>query len=104
GVGMNKTEKYGEEFMELIRKFKSVAKPKKTPTIQDTFEMYKEGLSPVEIAKRRDLQITTIYSHLSQLYTEGKEVELEKLVAKAVVDKVRDAFNELDRAITLKPI
>lgn len=101
---MNKTERYGAEFMELIRKFKTVAKPKKTPTIEDTFLLYKEGLSPVEIAKKRDLQITTIYSHLSQLYTEGKEVELEKLVSKAVVDKVRVAFNELDRAITLKPI
>lgn len=104
GVGMNKMEQYGEEFMEVIRKFKTVVKPKKTPTILDTFVMYKEGLSPEEIATKRDLQITTIYSHLSQLYAEGKEVELEKLVAKAVVDKVRAAFNELDRAIALKPI
>ncbi|MFT6848470.1 MAG: ATP-dependent DNA helicase RecQ, partial [Cryomorphaceae bacterium] len=29
GVGMNKMEKYGEEFMEVIRKFKTLAKPKK---------------------------------------------------------------------------
>jgi len=50
------------------------------------------------------LQITTIYSHLSQLYAEGSDVDLEKLVSKAVVDKVRVAFNELDREIALKPI
>ena len=104
GVGMNKMEQYGEEFMEVIRKFKTLAKPKKTPTILDTFVMYKEGLTPEEIAAKRDLQITTIYSHLSQLYAEGREVELEKLVSKVVVDKVRVAFNQLDRAIALKPI
>ncbi len=104
GVGMNKMEQYGEEFMEVISKFKTVAKSKKTPTILDTFVMYKEGLSPEEIATKRDLQITTVYSHLSQLYAEGREVELEKLVSNAVVDKVRVAFNELDRALALKPI
>jgi ATP-dependent DNA helicase RecQ len=104
GVGMNKTDQYGEEFMAVIRKYKSVAKPKTTPTTLETFVLYKEGLNPEEIAAKRDLQVTTIYSHLSQLYTEGKDVELEKLVEKSVVDKVRVAFNELDREITLKPI
>ncbi|MDP5106238.1 MAG: DNA helicase RecQ [Polaribacter sp.] len=104
GVGMNKMEKYGEEFMNVIRKFKNVAKPKKITTIQKTFNLYKEGLNPAEIAEERSLSITTIFSHLSQLYMEGKEVDLEKLVSKEVVDKVRIAFNELERKIELKPI
>ncbi|MFT4855945.1 MAG: ATP-dependent DNA helicase RecQ [Algoriphagus sp.] len=104
GVGMNKTDQYGDDFMEVIRKFKSVTKPTKIPTTLETFVLYKDGLSPEEIAAKRDLQITTIYSHLSQLYAEGKDVELEKLVEKAVVDKVRIAFNDLDREIALKPI
>ncbi|MFB0924611.1 MAG: helix-turn-helix domain-containing protein, partial [Vicingaceae bacterium] len=104
GVGMNKMEKYGEEFMGVIRKFKSVAKPKKVQTTLETYVMYKEGLKPEEIAVKRGLQTTTIYSHLSQLYMEGKDVELDRLVEKVVVDKVRVAFNELDREIALKPI
>jgi ATP-dependent DNA helicase RecQ len=104
GVGMNKTDQYGEEFMQVIRQFKAVAKPKKIPTALETFVLYKEGLNPEEIAAKRALQLTTIYSHLSQLYTEGKDIELEKLVAKAVVDKVRVVFNELNREIALKPI
>jgi ATP-dependent DNA helicase RecQ len=90
--------------MAVIRKFKAVAKPKTTPTTMETFVLYKEGLNPAEIAAKRALQLTTIYSHLSQLYTEGKDIELEKLVAKAVVDKVRVVFNELNREIALKPI
>ena len=104
GVGMNKMEKYGDEFMNVIRKFKSVAKPRKVSTIQKTFDLFKEGLKPAEIAEKRNLSITTIFSHLSQLYMEGKEVELEKLVDAKVVDKVRIAFDELERKIELKPI
>ncbi|OAD43119.1 DNA helicase RecQ [Polaribacter atrinae] len=104
GVGMNKMEKYGEEFMNVIRKFKKVAKPRKISTIQKTFDLFKEGLKPKAIAEKRNLSITTIFSHLSQLYMEGKEVNLEELVDREVVDKVRVAFNDLERKIELKPI
>jgi ATP-dependent DNA helicase RecQ len=104
GVGMNKMEKYGAEFMSVIRKFKSVAKPRKITTIQKTLNLYKENLSPTEIAEKRSLSITTIFSHLSQLYMEGKEIELEKYVKTETIDKVRIAFNQLDRKIELKPI
>ena len=104
GVGMNKMEKYGEEFMNVIRKFKNIAKPRKTSTTQKTFNLYKEGLHPTEIAEKRSLSMTTIFSHLSQLYTEGKQVELEKYVSKEIIDKVRVAFNNLNQKIELKPI
>ncbi|TXD53301.1 MULTISPECIES: DNA helicase RecQ [unclassified Polaribacter] len=104
GVGMNKMEKYGAEFMTVIRKFKSVAKPRKISTTQKTFNFYKDGLHPTEIAKKRSLSITTIFSHLSQLYYEGKEIELEKYVSKETLNNVRIAFNHFDRKIELKPI
>ncbi|ARV16474.1 DNA helicase RecQ [Polaribacter sp. SA4-12] len=104
GVGMNKMEKYGEEFMNVIRKFKSVSKPRKIATTVTTFELYKEGLNPTEIAEKRNLSITTIFSHLSQLYSEGKKVDLEQYISTETINKVREAFNTLGRKIELKPI
>lgn len=104
GVGMNKMEKYGEEFMNVIRKFKRVAKPRKIATTVTTFELYKEGLNPTEIAEKRNLSITTIFSHLSQLYSEGKKVDLEQYISTETINKVREAFNTLGRKIELKPI
>jgi ATP-dependent DNA helicase RecQ len=68
--------------MNVIRRFKNVAKPRKTPTTLKTFDLYKEGLSPSEIAQERSLSITTIFSHLSQLYSEGKKIGIEKYVTK----------------------
>ena len=104
GVGMNKMEKYGTEFMDVIRKFKAVAKPRKVPTTNKTFSYYKEGLSPAEIAEKRSLSITTIFSHLSQLYSEGKDIDLEKYVTKETLDKVRVVFNQFNQKNELKPI
>jgi ATP-dependent DNA helicase RecQ len=104
GVGMTKMEKYGEEFMDIIRKFKTVSKPRKTATTVKTFSLYKEGLNPKEIAEKRDLSMTTVFSHLSQLYSEGKAVNLEQYVTQETVDKVRIIFNQLGRKIELKPI
>ena len=90
--------------MNVIRKFKSAAKPRKIPTTKLTFDLYKENLTPKEIAEKRNLSITTIFSHLSQLYTEGKDIELEKYVTKETIDKVRIVFNQFNQKIELKPI
>jgi ATP-dependent DNA helicase RecQ len=46
GVGINKMEKYGEEFMNVIRKFKGPTKLKKTITTQETYALSKKKLSP----------------------------------------------------------
>lgn len=114
GVGVHKMDKYGVDFIEVIAKYKStdetsehiesVARPKKVHTTQITLEMYQEGLSPEEIAVKRNLKITTIQSHLAQLFADGKPVQLEKMVEKEVIEKVRDAFYALDRPEEMKPI
>ena len=104
GVGMNKMEKYGEEFMSVIRKFKGATKPARINTTLETYILYQKGLHPKEIAEKRNVSITTIFSHLSQLYTEGKEVQLETFVTKETIDTVRIAFNQLNRKVELKPI
>jgi ATP-dependent DNA helicase RecQ len=66
--------------------------------------LVQKGLHPKEIAEKRKVAITTIFSHLSQLYTEGKKVELETYVTKETIDTVRIAFNQLNRKVELKPI
>ncbi|WP_405562842.1 DNA helicase RecQ [Polaribacter sp. Asnod6-C07] len=104
GVGINKMEKYGEDFMQIIRQFKNVEKPRKTPTTQKTLDLYKQGLNPKEIAEKRELSVTTIFSHLSQLYTEGKNIDLKKYVTQDIIDKVKTVFNQFNQKMELKPI
>ncbi|WP_299012181.1 DNA helicase RecQ [uncultured Polaribacter sp.] len=104
GVGTNKMEKYGDDFMAVIRKYKNVAKPRKQSTTLKTFELYNKGLAPIAIAQERNLSITTVFSHLSQLYTEGKNINLAQYVTKEIIEKVRVVFNQFNRKIELKPI
>lgn len=104
GVGMNKMEEYGEEFMDVIRNHESKPKAAKVSTKIETYNLYKEGLSPTAISEKRGLQLMTIFSHLSQLYSEGKDVDLAKFISPKVLEKVKKAFEENDRKFELKPI
>lgn len=105
GVGMQKFESFGEEFMETIKKFKENNKPTvKKHTSEVTFELYQEGFSPEEISTKRGLQITTIYSHLSTLYEKGKEVNLKQFISNEEVEKIKPAYEKLGKEELLKPI
>ena len=104
GVGMNKMDQFGEEFMEVIRKYKAKAKPMKIPTTMVTFDLYKEGLTPEQIAEKRGIQLMTVFSHLSQLFSEGKEINLAQFVEAGIIENVKDAFEKNERKFELKPI
>jgi ATP-dependent DNA helicase RecQ len=105
GVGQRKLEVYGDEFIAEITKFMSEKKlkPKKKDTNLITFDLYNEGLSIDEIAIKRNLKATTIFSHLAKLYSDGKAIDIYKFVTKEEVDKVRTAFTELSNPQALKP-
>ena len=65
--------------------------------------MYKEGLSIDEIAERRNLKSTTIYSHIAKLYSEGKAIDIYDFVSKPEVESVKTAQQELKSPDGLKP-
>ena len=56
-------------------------------TVYYTYQLLEEGLSPAEIAQRRGLVESTIYSHLAQLIAEGA-VPLARLVPEEVRQQV----------------
>ena len=106
GVGQRKLEVYGDEFIGEIISFmgeKTEKKKKKGDTYQVTFELYKEGLSIDEIAEKRNLSPTTIFSHLAKLYADGKDINIYDFVTSDEVEQVRKAKEALESPATLKP-
>ncbi len=105
GVGQRKLDVYGDEFIAEIISFMDGKTPKKKKgdTYKITFELYKEGLSIDEIAKKRNLSPTTIFSHLAKLYADGKDINIYNFVSKEEVDQLRKAKEALDSPTTLKP-
>lgn len=103
GVGQRKLEVYGTEFMEEIKTFLNEKKKTKKDTTLETFKLYKEGLTVDEIAENRGLKPTTIFSHLSKLYLEGKDVSLDEFIEADVLALVANAKKVLKNETALKP-
>ena len=107
GIGQTKLNKYGHTIIELIKKYivdNQSTSAKKGATHLITYELYKEGLSPKEIAEKRDMQETTVFSHLAQLYNHGKDVDLAQYVSKPKLDTIKMAWLELGKPETLKEL
>ncbi|CAM1342120.1 DNA helicase RecQ [Tenacibaculum aestuarii] len=103
GVGQRKLEVYGAEFMEEIKTFLNEKKKTKKDTTLETFKLYKEGLTVDEIAESRGLKPATIFSHLSKLYLEGKDVSLDEFIEADVLALVANAKKVLKNETALKP-
>lgn len=104
GVSEFKLAKYGDAFLRVIRAFVRKGMAKVKDTFEFTYALYKQGLTPEEIATQRALSAATVYSHLAQLYINGAEIVLETFVNQeelALVKKAMDATGETEK---LKPI
>lgn len=106
GVGRQKMQNYGYRFIKEIIKFSKEKREKKGrkkgSSYKATFELYQEGLSVEEIAKKRNLALTTVFSHLAKLYETGENIDLHRFVSKKELNAVEKAKSELEGPGTLK--
>lgn len=103
GVGQRKLAVYGDEFLEEIKSFLNEKRKTKKDTTLETFKLYQQGHSVQEIGELRGLKTTTIFSHLSKLYLEGKDVSLDEFVTPAILKRVANAKKVLKNETALKP-
>jgi ATP-dependent DNA helicase RecQ len=107
GVGRKKMQDYGYQFIKEIIAFSKKKRgtkksKKKSNTYKETQDLFQEGLSVEEIAQKRGLASTTIYSHLAKLYSDGEILGLKRLIAHEDLESVKKAKQELDDPETLK--
>lgn len=102
GVGEQKMRSYGDDFLAVIKQIKGGVK--KASTYELTLELFKLGLSPAEIATKRAVKETTIYSHLAKLMEVGKIEDLTHLVAADEIDLVKEAVQKTGESVLLKPL
>ena len=108
GIGEYKAEKYGKYFTDEIAKFikeKSAEGAKiKGSTYLITYDMFRKGMSVEDIAKERNLQTATIFSHLANSYTNGKEVDIKRLITGDELAEIIQAVKEKGTEEGMKPI
>lgn len=83
-----------------------VAKPRKHEmgdTVEITWDLYQQGMTPRQIAKERMLTEQTIYNHIAQLIGQGR-IELDKFVSSDHARRIRAAISEVGDTSRLSPI
>lgn len=103
GVSEVKLRKYGEDFVELIRK-EIGKKREKGDTYLLTLECLRKGMSIEEISEIRKLQSTTVYSHIAHLVQIDLFNDWQEYVDREDVRKVKYLFDERGGSTELKPI
>lgn len=108
GIGKKKLAAYGGILLEMISDYsnrnnlglsidtsepKEVEKAPKTDTKQVSFDMYKAGKSPEEIAEERNFAVTTILSHLSAFVKTG-QLDVDQFLTKDKIDLISEYFTE----------
>jgi ATP-dependent DNA helicase RecQ len=93
---------YGQSFLTEINAYINQSKRGENDTFSSSYNLYKEGLSVEEIAKKRELQPTTIISHLCKKYLEGKPVDLHQFVSVEEINQVKRAKEILENPAELK--
>ncbi|MDR4499548.1 MAG: DNA helicase RecQ [Candidatus Scalindua sp.] len=114
GVGDVKLQRYGADFISVIRRYLNenpgISIPDKQPspvtvneiplkrtgnTIEKTYKLFKQGLSVKEIAEIRNLAISTISGHMETLIRGGRDVEIDRLIDPARRESIEKLFRKL---------
>ncbi len=106
GMGKLRIQKYGKVLLDLVCTFlennevtwteEKVTKPGKKlkiPTKEVTFQLFKEGLSAVEISKKRGLALGTIQTHLTHFVATG-DIDIASLIAKGKLLSLQTALEK----------
>ena len=64
-------------------------------TYELTYSLFKQGNSLEQIAKNRNLTISTISAHLERLIKEGRDIDINKLVAQEKQELIQELFYSL---------
>jgi ATP-dependent DNA helicase RecQ len=117
GVGSHKLAQYGEKFIAEIRTYRQEqGLPEKKEKIESkplsnspsytelqTLQLHQQGLSITEIAKQRDIRITTVIRHLSDLIEKNQQIDFNLLVPPEKQLKILQVLETLGD-ISLTPI
>jgi ATP-dependent DNA helicase RecQ len=121
GIGTRQLENYGQIFLNVLHGnalqyndtlIKAITPVNSENTMlsesaQITFEAFQKGQNPFEIAQQRQLNLSTIYFHLSQVIEQGKlelrqVIKLKEEEIHEIEDKLLEKSTEEQQ--TLKPV
>lgn len=108
GVGQQKVTKYGNRFIkEIIGFVKEKAEQgekMKGATHLVTLSLLEEGVSAEEVAKKRNLNIVTIYSHIATLFEQGRKISIRDYITEREETTILKGIKAIGITDQLKPL
>ncbi len=107
GIGKAKLEQYGNEVLAIIQDFVSADDNSirvKGKTYLETFLLYKKGYTPEAIANERNIQLTTVFSHIAHLYIKGEDIDIKKYISDDEIKEVEVAWERAGKEMALATI
>lgn len=116
GVGDKKLEKYGNAFLDEIKRYLSknpgiqipypqsndnragvrrLREKKIGETVEETYRLLRQGLSIEEIAGERNLAPSTIAAHVERLIQKGSDIDIDRLIEPAKRQRIEKQFLNL---------
>src|SRR5665811_349851 len=103
GVGEAKLEKYATAFLKEINGHKRTLESKEVPTHELSLNLFNEGVSVAEIAKKRGIADSTVYSHFLKMSEQGNSIDLKQFISDQEIGNLRKAQSELEEPEGLRP-
>jgi ATP-dependent DNA helicase RecQ len=75
----------------------------RSSTTMESYALFRQGLTPVEIAAKRGLAERTVYEHLARLIVDGK-VQVGQVVPPKVEAQIRAAITQVGSTARLTPL
>lgn len=118
GVGQRKLESYGQVFLEVILQHAPALEegneqstkqrmPIVSDTVLATWELLKEGLSPEQVAAKRNLAKSTIFTHCAELVEAGELTAQEATgLSESDMQRIVDTYEAMSQEdkSKLKPL
>ena len=97
GVGEQKLKKFGQSFLEIIQSspLPDILQNNLSDTVNDTLTLLNDGFDIETIAKKRDIKISTVYTHLADA------IEVGLIEAKDVLQLSDGEHNEIINALEM---
>ena len=97
GVGEQKLKKFGQSFLEVIQSspLPELLQNNLSDTVNETLALLNEGLEAEAIASKRDIKLSTVYTHFADA------IEAGLIEAKAVLQLSDGEHNEIINALEM---
>ncbi|MCC5795759.1 MAG: DNA helicase RecQ [Methylophaga sp.] len=103
GIGTQKLERYGQQFLDVVQQhpLSELLNNGLRDTVNQTLILHEQGLKPEQIAKQRELKVSTVYSHLSDgieagLLDVNKVLDLEDGEFNTIISTIESLADEAD--------